>query len=329
MNALKRQEEHMYNSLLVPLDGSTFGEHALPVAVSLARRLGAALHVVLVHVPIGGVFGETGFHFDAMLYDAMREQDRAYLDTVVERLSKVADISPRSALLDGLVPSQIIEYASANGVNLMIMTSHGRGPLARFWLGSVADALVRQSSVPILVVRPQDGEADLTREPLIEHIHIPLDGSELAEQIIEPAVALAAAMQAEITLLRIVQQWAPTGNGSDSGKVSWIRPSMHMRLKELDFQVWTQAKGYLDQLAEQLRSRSMRVQTRVISQVPPVAGILDDAAAHGADLIALATNGRGGFKRLLVGSVADKVLRGATTAVLVQRPVGEFVSAAD
>ncbi len=316
----------MYGSLLVPLDGSTAAEQALPMALSLARRFQAAIHVVLVHVPIGGIYGETGFQYDGTLYDAMREQDRAYLDSIAQRLS-TAQISPHSTLLDGPVARKINEYASATGVKLIVMTTHGRGPLARLWLGSVADALVRQSSIPILFVRPHEGEADLTKEPLIERLHIPLDGSELAEQILEPALALAAAAQAEITLIRVVQQLAPASNEIAKGNVSWIRPALLMRMNELDRRERATAEEYLERLAEQLRPRTSRVQTRVVSQVSPATAILDDASAHGADLIALATQGRGGLKRLLVGSVADKVLRGATIPILLQRPVGEFASA--
>ena len=84
---------------------------------------------------------------------------------------------------------------------------------------------------------------------------------------------------------------------------------------------------YLDQLAARLRAGSLSVQTRVVSHIRPATAILDDASSNGADLIALATHGRGGLKRWLVGSVADKVVRGRYTPVLVYRPVGEFVSA--
>jgi nucleotide-binding universal stress UspA family protein len=95
----------------------------------------------------------------------------------------------------------------------------------------------------------------------------------------------------------------------------------------MDRQEWQRAEEYLDQRAEQLRQRSLNAHTRVVSHRRPATAILDDASTHGVELIALATHGRGGLKRLLVGSVADKLLRGSTTAVLVYRPVGEFVSA--
>jgi nucleotide-binding universal stress UspA family protein len=89
----------------------------------------------------------------------------------------------------------------------------------------------------------------------------------------------------------------------------------------MDRQQRTEAQNYLDQLAERLRARSQTVQARVVSHEQAAAAILDDAQKNAVDLIALATQGRGGLKRLLLGSVADKVLRGATTPVLLYRPV--------
>lgn len=318
----------MYGSLLVPLDGSAAAEQALPMALSLARRFRAAVQIVHVYVPVRGMYGE-GEWWDEAIDREMREGGKAYLDSVVQRLAVDTDISWSAVLLEGPVASTINRHVMGAGFDLIVMTTQGRGPVARLCLGSVADSLVRQTSIPILFVRPQEGEADLTKEPVIERLHVPLDGSELAEQILEPALAVAAATQAEITLIRVVQQLTPDSNESDKGKVSWIRPALLMRLKELDRQERATAEEYLERIAEQLRSRTSCVQARVVLQVSTATAIVDDASTHGADLIALATQGRGGLKRLLVGSVADKVLRGATMPVLVQRPVGEFASAAE
>jgi nucleotide-binding universal stress UspA family protein len=223
--------------------------------------------------------------------------------------------------LDGPVADTISWHATATESDLLVMTTHGRGPLARFWLGSVADALVRQASVPILLVQPKEAPPDLAQEPVIRRVLMPLDGSELAEQILEPALALGDATQAEYTLLRVVQPMIPGGHIPASAKVSVLREPLLKQLQARHRQEWTEAQGYLERIAEQLRARALTVQTRVVSQERPATAILEDASAHGADLIALATHGRGGLKRLLLGSVADKVLRGAATPVLVNRPV--------
>jgi nucleotide-binding universal stress UspA family protein len=315
----------MFRSILVPLDGWPAAEHALPTALSLARRFEATLTIVHVYAPVWGAYGDGGL-YDAIVDRELRAAMQAYLDEVTQRLAAVTNVPVSSVLLDGLVAGAINHHAIESGVDLVVMTTQGRSPVARFWLGSVADRLVRQLTIPMLFVRPQDAGVDLTQEPKFGRMLIPLDGSQLAEQILDPATAISAATNAEVTLLRAVQQFTPDSCGPDSGRVSGIRPALLTQLQEVDRQEWKRAEDYLDQIAERLRTRSLTVQTRVISHVRPAIAILDDATTHGVDLIALATHGRGGLKRLLVGSVADKVLRGAITPVLVYRPVGEFVA---
>jgi nucleotide-binding universal stress UspA family protein len=262
-----------------------------------------------------------GGNYDETTDLAMRLRDREYLDAVVQRLATVADIPLSSVLLDGPVADMIGRHAAATGADLLVMTTHGRGPFARFWLGSVADAIVRQASVPILLVQPKDAAPDLAQQPVVRRVLIPLDGSELAEQILEPALALGAATEAEYTLLQVVEQLTPASYDPASGRVSGLSESLLEQLLALDRQHWTEAQNYLERLAERLRARPLTVQTRVVSHVQPAAAILDDAQKNAIDLIALATQGRGGLKRLLLGSVADKVVRGAVTPVLVYRPV--------
>ena len=315
----------MYRSLLVPLDGSDFGEHALPLALSLGRRLGASLQIVHVYVPPWGAYQELGGRYEAALDRELRERNRAYLDEVVKRLAAVTDAAPSTELLDGPVADAIGRQAAAHEADLLVMATHGRGPFARFWLGSVADALVRQAPIPILLVQPKEAAPDLAQEPGVRRVLIPLDGSELAEQVLEPAMALGAATQAEYTLLWVVQAMTPDGYMPPSGKVSGL--PLLRQLQDLHRQESAEAQEYLDRLAERLRARSLTVQTRVVSHEQPAVAILEDAQKNAADVIALATHGRGGLKRLLLGSVADKVLRGAATPVLVYRPVDKSAPA--
>lgn len=83
------------------------------------------------------------------------------------------------------------------------MTTHGRGPVSRLLLGSVADRLVREVPIPVLLVRPHEAAPDLASEPVLRHILVALDGSALAEQVLEPVVALGTLMQADYSLLRV------------------------------------------------------------------------------------------------------------------------------
>jgi nucleotide-binding universal stress UspA family protein len=296
----------MYRSLLVPLDGSAFAEHALPLAASIARRAGASLQVVQAHVPAASFYIGSEFGAEITLDATVRENEAAYLDSVVKRLTENIPEQVSRTLVDGLIADAIHEQALAVGADLVVMTTHGRGPLSRFWLGSVADTLVRLLPMPILLVRPQEATPNLAAEVTVRRILIPLDGSELAEQILEPATALGRLTQAEYTLLRVLEPFIPPP---------------HKLHESLFDHLAREAQVYLDGVAERLRGRSLRVETRVVIDQFAAASILEEARVHAADLIALATHCRGGLPRLLLGSVADKVLRGALTPVLLHRPL--------
>jgi len=306
----------MFRSLLVPLDGSTFAEHALPLALSIARRAGAALRVVRIHVPFALMYADSMSPFAYQAEAAAMEQERAYLEGVVKRLATVSSLSATSALLEGPAIAEMLNgHAKTHGVDLIVMTTHGRGPLTRFWLGSVADELARRASAPLLLVRPQEGIPDLAQEPVLRHLLIPLDGSELAEQVLEPALALGTLMAADYSLLRIYgpvieTEIDPLGRARVGG---FDRPPEELKVA---------AETYLQRVAERLRAKGLTVQTHAMLGQRAAVAILQEAQARGIDLIALESHGHVGLERLLLGSVADKVVRGATTSVLVQRPHG-------
>lgn len=126
---------------------------------------------------------------------------------------------------------------------------------------------------------------------MVRRVLIPLDGSELAEQILEPALAIGAATQVEYTLLRVVQPTIPGGHVPASAKVSGVREPLPEQMQALHHQEWAQAQEYLERLAERLRSRSTSVQTRVVAHEQPAAAIFDDARKNAVDLIARLTGG--------------------------------------
>ena len=317
-----------YRSILVPLDGSELAEQALPAALNVARHHGAALHVVRVYVPIAGVYGEHAVPYDEALDRELMRRAQDYLDHVVARLASGASIQATAALREGSIADTITRHATAVGADLLVMTTQGRGPLGRFWLGSVSDELVRQAGMPILFVRPRQGEPDFAPEPAVRRVLVPLDGSRLSELILDPVLDLWDPGRTEYTLLQIVRPTAELNYGPAGGSVTGLQEALQ-HLRELEQQGLKGAHDYLEALAARLRARSFNVKTRVVADEQTANAILDDAAAHAADLIALATRGRGGLKRLMVGSVADKVLRGADLAVLVYRPTESSLGSAD
>ena len=130
----------MFRSLLVPLDGSTFGEQALPFALSLARRAGAAGQLVHVHVPLAPRYAESMLAFDTALDQTAREQENAYLETTVQRLAGISSVPVTAKLLEVPVADAIQERALATGTDMV--------------LGSVADRMLRGAATPVLIHRP-------------------------------------------------------------------------------------------------------------------------------------------------------------------------------
>jgi nucleotide-binding universal stress UspA family protein len=164
--------------------------------------------------------------------------------------------------------------------------------------------------VPVLLFRPLAGLAE--GPPTFEHILIPLDGSPLAEQALEPTRTFGTIMGSRYTLLQIVPPFELGGYvpGVDAAQLDReIRQRRH-----------DEAKTYLERVAAQLRAEGATVTTRVGFAKQAAVGVLDAAREHDADLIALATHGRSGLRRLLLGSVADKVVRSADMPVLLYHP---------
>ncbi|MFO7170142.1 MAG: universal stress protein [Chloroflexota bacterium] len=302
----------MYRTLMVPLDGSAFGEHALPLALTIARRSGAAVHLAHVCVPPSPHDLVHLLHPDSDDL-SMQARIRLYLDQLATNLSERWEVPITTSVLVGPVVPTLREHALALGADMVVLTTHGRGSLARLAVGSVADALVRSLPLPVLLTRPRDGVLDLLEsayERVCRRVLIPLDGSALAEAVLEPAVAFGQLFDAEYTLLQAV----------DPPLLGYALTAHATGIDQRALDVWREESlGYLEQVAQRLRERQLQVKTDIALGYAPQA-ILEYAHEHTFDLIALATHGRSGVARMLMGSTADAVVCRSSTPVLVIRP---------
>jgi nucleotide-binding universal stress UspA family protein len=298
----------MYRSLLVPLDGSRFGEHVLPIARAIALRSHATVHLVHVYVPIS----TEGMPVEDKHQKAIGHQhDHAYLTTIRNQLVSETNLTVVSALLDGPIADVLAAYIATTDTDLVLMTTHGRGAFARFWLGDIADILIRQSAAPILLLRLHDGEPSSADPPTFGHILLPLDGSTLVEGILEPALKFGTLMQSHYTLLHVINPVARAGHMPRGQIVKRDDRAIETALHE--------AQNQLDYVAQRLQATGAQVHTRIVIAKQPAIAILDAAHQHQVDLIAMATHGRAGLRRLLLGSTATTVLRGADRPVLLWR----------
>jgi nucleotide-binding universal stress UspA family protein len=307
----------MLRTILVPLDGSEFGEHALPLAIGLAKAAGARLHLSLVHEPLESAYAEIRLEdgFDARA----TEREKAYLHAMQVKVREAFPGPVAASFLEGNVAARLRDEAATIHADLVVMTTHARGPLARFWLGSVTDKLVRTTAVPLLLVRPQDGRPDLTAGVRIRHILVPLDGTPLAEQILEPVMQLGRLLEAEFTLTRVVKPILPLTLPPEAGAYGDTAARIMQKVERAHEYLKQEARDYLEQVATRFAAEGLRACTQVVVEEQAAVGILGQARRP-IDLIAMQTHGRGGLSRLLLGSTADKVIRGATIPVLIQRP---------
>jgi nucleotide-binding universal stress UspA family protein len=304
----------MIRSVLVPLDGFPLSEHALPVAAKIAHRAGGKLHLARVHNPLPLPHG-AGPGFVDEIDLTYKNRENCYLTDVVRRLGHRPSLPITTELLDGDTAAEVGRRAA--DFDLVVMTTHGRGPLGRLWLGSVADELIRVLPVPLLLLRPQQGPADFSREPACKQMVLALDGTTMAEQILEPALEVGALLSSSFRIVRVVKptlvgDYIPPGDASQV-----MTASLYARLTELQRQLEAEAHSYLETIAGRLAKRGVAVETRVLVDDQPAQGILSQTDA---DMIALATHGRHGLRRMLLGSVADKLVRACGAPLLLYRP---------
>lgn len=301
----------MIKSILVPLDGSPFSEQALPWAACISRVAGAHLELVRVHDPVPPWTIATEGAVAATAVDpAIRDAEEQYLANCAARLVEGGFSGVTQQLLDGEVVEQIARHAEDNAFGLVILATHGRGAISRLWLGSVSDALVRRLTLPVLLIRPTEGTA-IPRAEHFRKVFVALDGSTESESAIAPALALADPKGCELVLLRVVP---PVPIAGDAGMTA-VLPMDDTLTRALT----EQAEAYLEGVAARLRSPKVKVSMRVVVEPGVAQAVLHEASLAGAELLALATHGARGLRRMVLGSVADKVLRGADRPVLLTR----------
>ena len=294
----------MLRNVMLPLDGSGFSELAAPLAISIAKLNAAMLHVVRVHVPTVPTAEITlTTNYDELL----RENERAELERVVAQ-ARERGLATTNALLEGPVAFALNAYCQDAAIDLVVMTTHGRGGLKRLVLGSVAEEFVRTSGVPVLLAQADSRDTAVSITPeAIRIILVPLDGTVEAETVLPHAVVFARMSNAELVLTKMVVASLDTAItiGPDSLR-SYLD---HLR---------DQAEAYLAKVAAGLPS-DLRVRTATVTAETPAAGVLACAKREKADLIAMVTHGRRGWQRIALGSVAESVMRKASMPVLLVR----------
>lgn len=308
----------MLQRIVVPLDGTEFGEYALPFATSLARRAGAAVDLLHVHLPQHRdpcMEAITPYRFEGVdvvdrAYDReWQEREAAALEDRAQRIAREAGVPAYVDLRRGRVSAALTQAVAERCADLVVMATHGGVAPDGSRLPSVADQVVRHQDRPVLLVRPSPSAALPEMEPAFSRIVVALDGSPFSEQILGPALDVARLFDARLTLLTVVSPTATVGIRS----VGLDAAGLDERRED--------AEAYLQRLEALVPDELPDPDIGVIASRHPAQAILEFAERDGADLIALATHGRGGVSRLLLGSTAARVVQRMDRPVLLYRPV--------
>lgn len=286
-----------FNTILVPLDGSAHAEHALPLALSIARRNGATIRLALVHVPINPPFDPWNMHHRDFLVDVNQGRVRdkqEYLNSVVRRINRRDSIRMVTILAEGEEIADQLRSV-AQGADLIVMATHARGRLAKLWHGSIADSLLRRVDCPLLLVRGYRAPVDLTGDPLPSNVLVPLDDSPFAQQILPAMAEIARISSADVKLLQVDQ--------FRSGQETSHDPLFSLRLASSD--VMRKVSHVEYQVVETYES--------------PSDAVLSCVHQQDVDLIALTARTRHGLSRWGRRSILDAIIRRSSVPVLVMR----------
>lgn len=296
----------MSRPILATYDGSPLAEKALPYAADLAKASDAEV-VLLRVIPVLPLIPQ------ALSEDAQRAELQAAADRLRQRGVKVE--TRIRHIGHETVASQVIDEARTRNAALIVMSTHGRGGLGRWVYGSVADEVMRQAPMPVMLIPPT---ADASwRDYKTYRVLVPLDGSQLSEAVIEPTCQLAIMLAAEVSLLQVIEPVVHP---------SYPEPAVYIPFDPEPLR--QEAAEYLERVAGRIRQRGLRVATKVT-----VGRAAEEIAAaareqHAAAIV-IGSHGRGGIARFALGSVASGVIERVSVPVVVARAAAAAAKATE
>lgn len=305
----------MLEHILVPLDSSKLSEGILPYIGHIARSVHGRmtlLHVVdtdaLPHLP-GNRYKELA----AQLLEREKDLARRYLSAIRDHMGANEE-AVSCEVIPGSPAEAIVSFAHTQGIGLIAMSTHGRSGLNRWFMGSVANKVLHAATVPLLLFRPQNGNAP--QVPQIQTVLLPLDGSPMAESATPVAEFLAKSLALKVLVARAVPTYAfPFSDPYTFGGPAYSAEILELATKD--------AADYLDKTVNDLRLKGVRAERCLLPQGDTAGQLIDLASRTTNVLVVMSTRGRSGLGRWVLGSVADRVVRGSGCPVLLVRARAE------
>ncbi len=297
------------SKILIPLDGSRLAEQAIPYAAAAAGPEGEItfFHVVPGPEPLRDLYGGQIASEQDVLGMA-RETGTALMQETIERWKDVLEVEPKILIQPGEPAEAILSAAGSIGATMLVLASRGRGMAGRIAFGSVADRLSRTSPIPTMIVAPKNEKDAPPRKATISRIIAPFDGSDVAKEALPIVRQIASDTGAPVLLICAVNPASvmlPSPVGA-----AYYPAELYDEVAE-DMQ--SAAREALEEGEEVLQGLDV---TRIIVEGAPANAI--QSQLQPGDIVVMTSHGRSGFKRWLLGSVAEKLIRsGAAPVVLV------------
>lgn len=323
----------MYKQMLIPLDGSSLAEVVFTYAKELSGRLGINLVFLNVCSPEESELLPMRRAYVERMAEIVRNQSME-VQKQIGIGTEGKPVEAKAEVVTGYPADEILRYADENQIDLILIATHGRSGIKRWGLGSVADKVLRMSKVPIWLVRASVPKEVIYDEFPTRSILVPLDGSELAESVLPHAEAVAKQRGAELIHVVLLRVCELADMAFTSPASYYLMPDRYPPTRPVNWEKYVEQETdrckstneqYLAGIAKRLEAAGLRVRIEVIAgklplEVKPADEILDYVSKKPVNLIVMATHGRSGLSRWAYGSVAEKIVYGGNTPVLLIKP---------
>ena len=295
----------MFDTILVPLDGSQLADCVLPHVVAIARPFDA--EITLLRILEKNHTGTSAQLFDLLNWQINKTKSALYLDKIQARLQK-SNVRIRTDVLEGLVAEGITEYAQSRGMKLIVLSSHGRHGLTQWGISSVTQKTILSAQTSLLIVRAHAGE--LTETLVYRNILVPLDGSQRAENVLPTVTQLANFHKSQVHLVQVIQ------TPEMARQMPPVREDIELsnRIVERNRE---EAERYLEQLKSRSYLEGITVQTHLIASDNAAVALHQLAEQEQIDLVALSAHGYSGNHQWPYGSMVNNFISYGRTSLLI------------
>ena len=302
----------MFDTILVPLDGSQLADCVLPHVVAIACPFDA--EITLLRILEKGHAGTSAQVFDLLNWQINKTRVALYLDKIQGRLQK-SNVRVQTEVLEGLTAEGITEYAQNHGMKLIILSSHGRHGLKQWGISSVTQKTILSAQTSLLIVRAHQYVAhagELTETSVYQHILVPLDGSQRAENVLPIITQLANFHKSQIHLVRVVQ------TPEMARQMPPVREDIELSNRVVE-RNREEAERYLEQLKSRSYLEGITIQTHLIASDNAAVALHQLAEQEKIDLVALSAHGYSGNHQWPYGSMVNNfIMYGKASLLVVQ-----------